>query len=323
MRPSPRPPGTSPVGSPMAQPIGTPSATGVFRAPSPSDPAVSQFSSLLISTAVRLMLGHMKARTRFPALLIASAAAFLWAALAPAASRILPLAGGEPLGPLDPVPDDRLLEPSYRFQRPSMGHVELASPICMLSRKRPTTGTGSGPIATRSDWPRFLDASRPLNVIDPKFPPLYRNTAWRVTGYGRAHRADQEQNLSRADTGRRRLPAARNSSPMAAFSTGGGARTAGRTRRTSSSAPRAPGLSLLDAYRITGDKKVSPSGTKSGRMADQGRRLPQQQLQFLRCLELKRSVPGDQRPRLPRERGRENGQGRLLRAAPERRLVRA
>ena len=36
---SPRPPGTSPVGSPVGQADGPPSATGGFGAPSPSGPA--------------------------------------------------------------------------------------------------------------------------------------------------------------------------------------------------------------------------------------------------------------------------------------------
>ncbi len=56
----PYPPGTSPVGSPVGKADGTPSATGVFGAPSPSGPAEARSAAEDWILATRSLLSFMR-----------------------------------------------------------------------------------------------------------------------------------------------------------------------------------------------------------------------------------------------------------------------
>ncbi len=204
----------------------------------------------------------MKARTRFPALLIASAAAFLWAALAPAASLILPLAEGKPLGPLDPVPEDHLLEPKARFPEPTLEHLKKCFAYVHALSEAAYHGKGVWADSDPKRLASLPQASRPLNVIDPKFPPLYRNTAWRVIGYERAYCADKDKTyLERIRAGADYL--VREQQPDGSFLYWRGREDGWPNSPHLLFCTASPGLALLDAYRITGEKKYLQAALKT------------------------------------------------------------
>jgi len=200
------------------------------------------------------MLSHMKMKTRFPLIIIVLAAVFLSAAVAPAVSWSQTPAGKESPGRLDPVPDDRLLEPRAKFPKPSLAHLQACfAHIHALSE---AAYHGNGVWADRDPKRLALlpEASRPLNVIDPKFPPLYRNTAWRMIGYEYAFRATGDKAyLALIRAGADYL--VREQQPDGSFLYWRGQEDGWPGSPHLLFCTASPGLALLDAYRLTRERK--------------------------------------------------------------------
>jgi rhamnogalacturonyl hydrolase YesR len=143
-----------------------------------------------------------------------------------------------------------------------MGHVENCfAHIHALSQK---AYHGNGVWADRDPkrLARLPKTSRPLNVIDPKFPPLYRNTAWRVIGYARAYRATKGKVfLEKIRAGGEYL--LRQQQPNGSFPYWRGREDGWPDTPHLLFCTSSPGCAFLELYRITGDKKYLEAERKA------------------------------------------------------------
>ena len=90
------------------------------------------------------------------------------------------------------VPTDDLLAPAQAFARPTVAQARACFEGIHGEAERVWHGGG---VWAERDPLRLAPlpaASRPLNLLDARFPPLYRNTAWRVIGYTNSVRVDPE-----------------------------------------------------------------------------------------------------------------------------------
>ncbi len=81
------------------------------------------------------------------------------------------------------VPADDLLTPAQAFARPTVAHARACFEGMHAEAERVWHGGGVWAEQEPLRLAPLPAASRPLNVLNPRFPPLYRNTAWRVIGY--------------------------------------------------------------------------------------------------------------------------------------------
>ncbi|MDD5598488.1 MAG: hypothetical protein PHV82_11125, partial [Victivallaceae bacterium] len=91
------------------------------------------------------------------------------------------------------VPDDRLIAFPYNFQPASSEHVRNCFAYIHAQSEKAYHGDGVWADRDSAGLAKLPPAGRPLNIIDRKFPPLYRNTAWRMIGYAHAYRADAQK----------------------------------------------------------------------------------------------------------------------------------
>jgi len=160
------------------------------------------------------------------------------------------------------VPDDVLLAPARRFDRPTTAHARSCFDGSHAAAERVYHGGG---VWAEQDPARLASlpvASRPLNVGDRRFPPLYRNTAWRVSGYVHALRvAPNALYRQRAAAGGEYL--LREQRPDGSFLYWRG-RTDGWPGAVHLLFCTAnPGCAFLELYRLTGDSRYCQASQRA------------------------------------------------------------
>jgi hypothetical protein len=109
-------------------------------------------------------------------------------------------------------------------------------------------------------------ASRPLNVINPKFPPLYRTTAWRIIGYAHAYKVVRnELYLKRMLEGGEYLLKEQQADGSFLYWRGkeGGSPKSSHLLFCSAN----PGCALVELFRATGEKKYLEASRRAAEWA--------------------------------------------------------
>ena len=84
------------------------------------------------------------------------------------------------------VPNGHLIESRYEFGKASLNHAKRCFERMHEHAEEAYHGGGIWGDRDPERLALLPASSRPLNVTDGKYPPLYRNTAWRMIGYANA-----------------------------------------------------------------------------------------------------------------------------------------
>ena len=151
-----------------------------------------------------------------------------------------------------PVPDDHLMESRYEFAKPDLLHARQCFERIHGQAEKAYHGNGVWGDTDPERLASLPASSRPLNVLDGKHPPLYRNTAWRTIGYSNALKAeDNELYRQRLFEGGEYLLEVQQEDGSYLYWRGS---TDGHPHsRALLFCSANPGCALLDLYRISGD----------------------------------------------------------------------